>query len=73
MHEAAAEAVAFANAHYKKDYADSLETMKKSKIEIIEPDLGSFRVTAPAVHEALLKEFPMAKPWLAKIKAAVGQ
>ena len=73
MQEAAAEAVAFANAHYKKDYASSLETMKKSKIEIIEPDLESFRVTAPAVHGALLKEFPMAKPWLEKIKAAVGQ
>lgn len=73
IQEASAEAVAFANAHYKKDYADSLETMKKSKIEIIEPDAASFRATAPAVHAALLKEFPMAKPWLDKIKAATGQ
>ena len=73
MQEAAAEAVVFANEHYRKDYAASLETMKKSKIEIVEPDLASFRVTAPAVHETLLKEFPMARPWLVKIKAAVGQ
>lgn len=70
MEEASAEAVKFANAHYKKDYETSLETMKKSKIEIIEPDLESFRATAPQTHAALLKEFPMAKPWLDKIQAA---
>lgn len=73
IQEASAEAVAFANAHYKKDYAESLETMKKSKIEIIEPDLASFRATASTVHESLLKDFPMAKPWLTKIKAITGQ
>jgi tripartite ATP-independent transporter DctP family solute receptor len=73
IQEASAEAVAFANAHYKKDYTDSLERMKKGKIEIIEPDAASFRATAPAVHEALLKEFPMARPWFDKIKAATGQ
>jgi tripartite ATP-independent transporter DctP family solute receptor len=73
MDEATAEAVAFANAHYKKDYDNSLETMKKSKIEIIEPDLASFRATAPDTHAALLKEFPMAKPWLDKIKTATAQ
>ena len=73
MQEATAEAIAAANAHYKKDYADSLETMKKSKIQIIEPDLASFRATAPAVHESLLKDFPMAGPWLTKIKAATAK
>ena len=73
MDEATAEAVIFANAHYKKDYDNSLETMKKSKIEIIEPDLASFRATAPDTHAALLKEFPMAKPWLDKIKTATAQ
>ncbi|WP_298952486.1 TRAP transporter substrate-binding protein [uncultured Methylobacterium sp.] len=73
LKEASAEAVAFANTHYRKDYEASLETMRKSRIQIIEPDLASFRATAPAVHEALLKDFPMARPWLTKIKAAVGQ
>ncbi|MDI4237100.1 TRAP transporter substrate-binding protein [Bradyrhizobium sp. Arg237L] len=73
MQEASAEAVVFANAHYKKDYEASLETMRKSKIEIIEPDLESFRATAPQTHVALLKEFPMAKPWLEKIQAATGK
>lgn len=67
--ESAAEAVKHAIAHYKKDYAAALETMKSSKIQIIEPDLASFRATAPDVHAALLKEFPQAKPWLDKIKA----
>lgn len=68
--EAAAEAVAFAIDHYKKDYAAALETIKKSgKIELVEPDLATFRATAPDVHATLLKEFPQAKQWLDKIKA----
>lgn len=73
IQDASAEAVAFANAHYKKDYDSSLETMRKSKIEIIEPDLASFRATAAPTHAALLKEFPMAKPWLDKIQAATAK
>ena len=73
MQEAAAEAVTFAIAHYKKDYADSLDIMRKSKIQIIEPDAESFRATAATVHEALLKEFPQAKPWFDKIKAATSK
>ncbi len=73
MQEASAEAVTFANAHYKKDYADSLEQMKKGKIQIIEPDLASFRATAPAVHAALLKDFPTVKPWLEKIQALTAK
>lgn len=68
--EAAAEAVDYAIAHYKKDYAEALATMKAGgKVEVIEPDLASFRATAPEVYEALLKDFPQAKPWLDKIKA----
>lgn len=70
LKEAANEAVAYAIEHYKKDYATSLEAMKSSKIQIIEPDLASFRATAPEVYEALLKDFPQAKPWLEKIKTA---
>jgi len=68
--EAAAEAVTFAIAHYKKDYQEALETIRKSgKVQLVEPDLASFRATAPDVYAALLKEFPQAKPWLDKIKA----
>lgn len=70
MREAADEAVAFANAHYKKDYADSLAAMRGRNIKIIEPDFASFKATGSAVHETLLKEFPQAKPWLEKIQAA---
>ncbi|MEP9377338.1 TRAP transporter substrate-binding protein [Aquabacter sp. CN5-332] len=69
--EAAAEAVKFAIDHYKKDYAAAIETMKAGgKVQIIEPDLASFRATAPEVYAALLKEFPQAKPWLDKIKGS---
>jgi tripartite ATP-independent transporter DctP family solute receptor len=68
--DAAAEAVTYAIDHYKKDYAATLETIKAGgKVQIIEPDLASFRTTAPEVYAALLKEFPQAKPWLDKIKA----
>lgn len=68
--EAAAEAVTFAIDHYKKDYAAALETIKKSgQIELVEPDLATFRATAPDVYATLLKEFPQAKQWLDKIKA----
>lgn len=69
--EAAAEAVTYAIGHYKKDYATTLETIRAGgKVQVIEPELASFRATAPDVHAALLKEFPQAKPWLDKIKAS---
>jgi TRAP-type transport system periplasmic protein len=66
--DASAEAVTYAIEHYKKDYASTFEAMKSSKIQIIEPDVASFRATGPEVYETLLKEFPQAKPWLDKIK-----
>ncbi|WP_029354936.1 TRAP transporter substrate-binding protein [Bosea sp. 117] len=70
LREAAAEAVTFAIAHYKKDYADSLAAMQSKNIQIIEPDLASFHATGASVHEKLLADFPQAKPWFEKIKAA---
>lgn len=70
LRESADEAVQYAIAHYKKDYAAALAAMKAGgKVKVIEPDLATFRATAPGVYDALLKEYPQAKPWLDKIKA----
>lgn len=70
VHEATAEAISFATAQYKKDYADAFTAMKKTGIKIIEPDLKPFMQVGRSVHAELLGEFPMAKPWYDKIVAA---
>lgn len=70
VQEATAEAIGFATAQYKKDYADAFAAMKKSGIKIVEPDLAPFKQVGRSVHGDLLGEFPMAKPWYDKIVAA---
>lgn len=70
VQEATAEAIAFATAQYKKDYADAFAAMKKTGVKIVEPDLKPFMEVGRSVHGDLLGEFPMAKPWYEKIVAA---
>lgn len=68
--DATAEAITFATAQYKKDYADAFVAMKKTGVKIIDPDLKPFMQVGRSVHPELLGEFPMAKPYYDKIVAA---
>jgi len=69
IREATAAAIASADAHYKKGYADSLKIIKERGIEVIEPDLASFHATGESVHASLLNSLPQTKPWYEKIVA----
>ncbi len=73
VREATAAAIASADAHYKKGYAESMNIIKERGIEVIEPDLESFRATREAVHASLLESLPQTKPWYEKIAAQAKQ
>jgi len=67
----AAAAVALETNHdaYKQIYDKNLQRIKDSDIELIEPDLDSFRTTKAAVHASLLSSMPQTRPWYEKIMA----
>jgi len=69
IREAAAAAIASADSHYKKGYADSMKIIKDRGVEIIEPDIESFRQIGGSVHAGLLESLPDTKPWYEKIVA----
>ncbi|WP_269500025.1 TRAP transporter substrate-binding protein [Castellaniella sp. S9] len=69
IREAAAAAIASADSHYKKGYADSMKIIKDRGVEIIEPDIESFRQIGASVHAGLLESLPDTKPWYEKIVA----
>jgi len=69
IREAAAAAIASADSHYKKGYADSMTIIKDRGVEIIEPDIESFRQIGASVHAGLLESLPDTKPWYEKIVA----
>jgi len=69
IRDASAIAVKAAHTYHEKNYADNMEVIKKSGIEIIEPDLASFHATGEAVHASLLNSMPQTKPWYDKIRA----
>lgn len=73
VREAAAAAIASADTHYKKGYAESMKIIQERGVEIIEPDLDSFRATSDAVHASLLESMPHTKPWYDKIVAETKQ
>jgi len=66
-----ASVVAFKVHHdaYKKIYADSLQAITGRGVELIEPDLDSFRATRDAVYASLLQSIPQTRPWYEKIQA----
>jgi tripartite ATP-independent transporter DctP family solute receptor len=70
IREAAAEASKAGFNSYVDAYNKALGIMK-SRINVVEPDLASFRAAAPEVHKAVLKDFPMAQEWYDKIKASL--
>jgi len=69
IREATAAALKTNEAFYRKNYDDTLEIIKARGVELIEPDLASFRATAPTVHASLLQALPQTKPWYEKIMA----
>lgn len=71
--KAAHEGIEFAMTGYSETYAKSLEKIKSAGVNVIEPDVASFRATAPEVYAKLLEAFPQVKPWLEKIQAAAKQ
>jgi len=68
VREAASIALKAAHRHHEKNYADNMQVIKSRGIEIIEPDLDSFRATRETVHASLLDSMPQTKPWYEKIK-----
>jgi len=54
---------------YKKIYADSLQAIERRGVELIEPDLASFRATRDKVYASLLDSIPQTKPWYDRIMA----
>jgi len=54
---------------YKKIYADSLQAIERRGVELIEPDLASFRATRDKVYASLLDGIPQTKPWYDRIMA----
>jgi len=69
IREATAAALKTNEAFYSKNYDDTLAIIKARGVELIEPDLASFRATAPTVHASLLEALPQTKPWYEKIMA----
>lgn len=71
--EASAEAAVHATDFYVKGFDKAMTEIAARGIEIIEPDLASFRASRPEVHAKLLEVYPEAKPWLEKIQIALAK
>lgn len=70
LQQAASEALADSRAYYKKSYADSIASMKKAGVQVVEPDVAALKQTSAKVDEALLSAIPDGKKLFDKVQAA---
>lgn len=70
VQESATEALAESRAYYKKSYADSIASMKKAGVQVVESDVGSLKKTSAKVDEELLSSIPNGKALFDKVQAA---
>jgi tripartite ATP-independent transporter DctP family solute receptor len=64
------EALADSRAYYKKSYADSIASMKKAGVTVVEPNLAPMKQTSSKVDADLLANIPDGKKLYDKVQAA---
>lgn len=64
------EALAESRAYYKKSYADSIASMKKAGVTVVEPNLAPMKQTSSKVDADLLANIPDGKKLYDKVQAA---
>ena len=70
LQQAATEALAESRAYYKKSYADSIASMQKAGVKVVEPNPAALKQTSAKVNEGLLSAIPEGKKLFDKIQAA---
>jgi tripartite ATP-independent transporter DctP family solute receptor len=71
VQDSATEALVESRAYYKKSYDESIATMKKAGVQVIEPNVASLKLTTSAkVDEGLLATIPEGKALYGKVQAA---
>lgn len=70
LQQAATEALADSRAYYKKSYADSIASMKKAGVQVVEPNVATLKQTSAKVDEALLSTIPDGRKLYDKVQAA---
>lgn len=70
LQQAATEALADSRAYYKKSYADSIASMKKAGVQVVEPNVAALKQTSAKVDEALLSAIPDGRKLFDKVQAA---
>jgi TRAP-type transport system periplasmic protein len=70
LQESAAEALAESRAYYKKSYDDSIASMKKSGVQVVEANSANLKQTSAKVNDALLANIPDGKALFQKVQDA---
>lgn len=68
--ESATEALVESRAYYKKSYADSIASMKRAGVQVVEPNVGALKQTSAKVDEQLLSGIPDGKALFDKVQVA---
>lgn len=70
LQESATEALAESRTYYKKSYDDSIASMKKSGVTVVESNVAGLKQTSAKVDEALLANIPEGKALYDKVQTA---
>lgn len=70
LQESVNEALEESRAYYKKSYADSIASMKKAGVQVVEPNVADLRQASARVDEQLLSAIPDGKVLFDKVQAA---
>jgi len=70
LQESAGEALAESRAYYRKSYDDSIASMKKAGVQVVEANAGNLKQTSSKVNDALLSQIPDGKALFKKVEEA---
>lgn len=70
LQESANEALAESRTYYKKSYDDSIASMKKAGVTVVESNVAGLKQTSAKVDEALLSAIPEGKALYDKVQTA---
>ncbi|MEJ8834796.1 TRAP transporter substrate-binding protein [Ramlibacter sp. AN1133] len=70
VQDSATEALAESRAYYKKSYADSIASMKKAGVQVVESNVDNLKQASAKVDEQLLSGIPDGKALFDKVQAA---